>query len=336
MSQIGDAGLGLLVLLLGRIECLLEGGELAAQRGNLLVENLHLRQRAGAELFLRIELTAELSNLALSARRPAADALIEAAIAVAIAFRRGEARANLRELLLETELAGFFQGEKLSELRDLCVETGQRRIFSRDFLGEIKLQEHKHREQEHDAEDEGRERIDEARPIIQAAVPACACKGHRAHLFVHVFPHEDFQEPADIAMLLGLGVHPIANHLLLRAHVLDQPLNGFREIGHGGCGRPARSAFCDHIPQAVDRAFEIPRKRARRRGSRALTVDDEIAHRGGQPILEIGVEPVLRLARLDAIPWFIRGIWIVFWCYAITYAVLWLLPALQSELLSPP
>jgi hypothetical protein len=38
----------------------------------------------------------------------------------------------------------------------------------------------------------------------------------------------------------------------------------------------------------------------------------------------------------NAIPWFIRGIWIVFWIYAITYVVLWLIPALQTELLSPP
>jgi hypothetical protein len=38
----------------------------------------------------------------------------------------------------------------------------------------------------------------------------------------------------------------------------------------------------------------------------------------------------------NAIPWFVRGIWILFWCYAITYVVLWLLPSLQSELLSPP
>ena len=38
----------------------------------------------------------------------------------------------------------------------------------------------------------------------------------------------------------------------------------------------------------------------------------------------------------NAIPWFIRGIWIVFWCCAIAYAVIWLLPALQSELLTPP
>jgi len=38
----------------------------------------------------------------------------------------------------------------------------------------------------------------------------------------------------------------------------------------------------------------------------------------------------------NAIPWFLRGIWIIFWCYAIMYVVLWLLPSLQSELLSPP
>jgi hypothetical protein len=38
----------------------------------------------------------------------------------------------------------------------------------------------------------------------------------------------------------------------------------------------------------------------------------------------------------NAIPWFVRLLWIVFWCYAITYVVLWWLPAIQSELLAPP
>ena len=38
----------------------------------------------------------------------------------------------------------------------------------------------------------------------------------------------------------------------------------------------------------------------------------------------------------NAIPWFVRVIWIVFWCGAIAYVVTWLLPALQSELLAPP
>ncbi len=38
----------------------------------------------------------------------------------------------------------------------------------------------------------------------------------------------------------------------------------------------------------------------------------------------------------NAIPWFVRAIWILFWCSAIAYVVTWLLPALQSELLKPP
>ncbi len=36
------------------------------------------------------------------------------------------------------------------------------------------------------------------------------------------------------------------------------------------------------------------------------------------------------------IPWFVRLVWIVFWCASIAYVIRWLLPALQSELLSPP
>jgi hypothetical protein len=38
----------------------------------------------------------------------------------------------------------------------------------------------------------------------------------------------------------------------------------------------------------------------------------------------------------NAIPWFVRLLWIIFWCSAIAYVVIWLLPALQSELLAPP
>jgi hypothetical protein len=38
----------------------------------------------------------------------------------------------------------------------------------------------------------------------------------------------------------------------------------------------------------------------------------------------------------NAIPWYVRLIWLLFWCGAIAYVVTWLLPALQTELLSPP
>jgi len=38
----------------------------------------------------------------------------------------------------------------------------------------------------------------------------------------------------------------------------------------------------------------------------------------------------------NAIPWYVRLYWIIFWGGAIAYVVIWLLPALQSELLAPP
>lgn len=38
----------------------------------------------------------------------------------------------------------------------------------------------------------------------------------------------------------------------------------------------------------------------------------------------------------NAIPWFVRVIWILFWAYAITYVVQLMLPAIQTELISPP
>ena len=37
-----------------------------------------------------------------------------------------------------------------------------------------------------------------------------------------------------------------------------------------------------------------------------------------------------------AIPWYVRLIWLVFWIFALAYLVKYLLPALQSELLTPP
>lgn len=36
------------------------------------------------------------------------------------------------------------------------------------------------------------------------------------------------------------------------------------------------------------------------------------------------------------IPWYVRLIWLVFWIFAIGYAVANFLPAIQTELLTPP
>ena len=36
------------------------------------------------------------------------------------------------------------------------------------------------------------------------------------------------------------------------------------------------------------------------------------------------------------IPWYVRLIWLFFWVFAIGYVVAYFLPAIQTELLTPP
>jgi 3',5'-cyclic AMP phosphodiesterase CpdA len=84
----------------------------------------------------------------------------------------------LGELLLQAELAGLLQREQLGELRNLRSKARERGVFAGDLLGEVELHDHEHGEQEDDAEDQRRQRVDEAGPIIHAAVAACACKSH--------------------------------------------------------------------------------------------------------------------------------------------------------------
>lgn len=38
----------------------------------------------------------------------------------------------------------------------------------------------------------------------------------------------------------------------------------------------------------------------------------------------------------NAIPWYVRVIWLLFWVFLIYYSVRYLFPAVQTELVSPP
>jgi hypothetical protein len=38
----------------------------------------------------------------------------------------------------------------------------------------------------------------------------------------------------------------------------------------------------------------------------------------------------------NAIPWYVRAIWIGFWVFAVTYTIRYLLPAMQVELIQRP
>ena len=60
LAEIGDARLRFLVLALGRFQRVFDRGKLAAQRGDLLVEQFDLRHRARRDALLRVELAGEL------------------------------------------------------------------------------------------------------------------------------------------------------------------------------------------------------------------------------------------------------------------------------------
>src|SRR5262245_25094143 len=178
LAQIGDVFLRFLVLLLAGVERRFERGELAPQRRDLLIEHLDLRQRPRGEPLLRIELSAELGSLALRVGRAAADAFVQALVAVALALARRQARSLRVALLLEAELAGLLQREQLRELRDLRIEAVERGVFTGHFLRQVELHHGEHGEQEDDAQDERRQRIDESGPVVHAAVAARTCESH--------------------------------------------------------------------------------------------------------------------------------------------------------------
>ena len=49
---------------------------------------------------------------------------------------------------------------------------------------------------------------------------------------VYVLTHDHFQQPLDIALLLGLAIDPVTDRLLLDAHMVDQTLDRFGQIRH--------------------------------------------------------------------------------------------------------
>ena len=92
------------------------------------------------------------------------------------------------------------------------------------------------------------------------------------------------QQPADVLLLRGLRLDPVADLLLLLAHVADQGLNALGEARH----RRRALALVLRIGR------RRPCARAPRRRGAGLRLD-----MAGEKILQLGVEAVLRLPRLQ-------------------------------------
>ena len=97
-----------LVALLRRFERFFECGELAAQRRDLLVQYLDLRQRARRDHLFGIQRLVQFGGAAGGVVAGAGQAFIEALDAIAFGLRGGEPGAQLRDRIFEIDLAEFF------------------------------------------------------------------------------------------------------------------------------------------------------------------------------------------------------------------------------------
>ena len=122
--------------------------------------------------FSEFELGRQLGHLALRGRGAAAQSFVQSHVAVALAFARRQAGAQLRDLLFERELAGLLEREQVGELRDADGQPLQRGVLAGHLLRQHELHDHEHAEQEHDAEDQGRQRVDKSGPVIDAFAAA--------------------------------------------------------------------------------------------------------------------------------------------------------------------
>ena len=128
LPQIGDAACASLSFFVER-PARFERGELAAQRRDLLVEHLDLGQRPRGEPLLRVELPAELGGLALRVGRAAADALVKAFVAVALAF--AVARLERSALSCSSRLSlPVFSSESSSVSWAICAVRRLSAVFS--------------------------------------------------------------------------------------------------------------------------------------------------------------------------------------------------------------
>src|SRR6266480_1806814 len=179
LAEIGDAALRFLVALFGRVERFLERSQLTAQRADLLVQHLDLRQRARGHAFLGFERLVEFIGAALRIAAGAGKTVIEALDAGALALGGSKAGASLRELVVEIELAELFQRQQIVQLRDLGVELFQRLVLAGDFLRQEELHHQEYGQQEHDRQHQRRQCIDESRPVIETGFAAAGTgEGH--------------------------------------------------------------------------------------------------------------------------------------------------------------
>ena len=100
------------------------------------------------------------------------------------AFGLGAAQGRLQraEALLGGAAARALEREQVGQLGDLPVEPVEHRVAAGDLPGEEELADHEDGDQEHDGEEEGRQGVDEARPVVEAPARGAPASADRRHV----------------------------------------------------------------------------------------------------------------------------------------------------------
>ena len=109
--------------------------------------------------------------------------------------------------------------------------------------------------------------------------------GEGSELTRSEFVQQAAEELADVLLLYRLCVDPVANLLLLGAHMADQGLNAFGER----CDRLGVTLIFDRRLPALGNDRPL----------RHCFRDRRRLHVAGEKLLEFGIEPILRLPRLE-------------------------------------
>src|SRR5262249_20238504 len=149
LAEIDDLGLVGLGAGFGIRQEPVEGGDLPAQSGELLVEKLDLGERIGRDLLLRIELSAQARY-----RRAGAVACELKGETCRLRLLGIEIIAERREIELEFGLGRFLERQQLGELGDLRAQLPERAVLARDLAREEELRHDEHRKQKGDDKEE--------------------------------------------------------------------------------------------------------------------------------------------------------------------------------------
>ena len=163
-------------------------------------------------------------------------ALIEQVLQVGFVLARLlQSGGETRESRLRVGLGRAFERQQRGQFVDLPVQALQRDVLAGDVARQKKLRHHEHGNQKREHEKHRRQRVDETRPIIDRAKAASTRERHRSAPLV--FRREPFEQAFDVALLRRLRLDPIADQLLLAAHMLHEALYAFGEIGDRDAGR---------------------------------------------------------------------------------------------------